>query len=179
MVVARTCKVCKTRYEPTYNTLQPTCGEVSCAITHGKKQQAKQRKATDKAFKQKVRDNDKSWHMKTLQAEFNKFIRLRDHMKPCISCGTMQELKYDAGHYRSVGACPELRFEEFNVHKQCSFLCNQTRTGNIAEYRIRLIKKIGLDKVEWLEGPHEPKKYTIDQMKEMIADYRARNKRLA
>ncbi len=53
------------------------------------------------------------------------------------------------------------------------------RSGNIAEYRIRLIKKIGLDKVEWLEGPHEPAKYTIDDLKELIVKYKAKCKELS
>ena len=44
-----------------------------------------------------------------------------------------------------------------NCHKQCS-ACNDGNklSGNIHEYRKGLIKKIGTEKVEWLEGPHDP-----------------------
>jgi hypothetical protein len=46
------------------------------------------------------------------------------------------------------------------------------KSGNILEYRIRLVKKIGQSAVDWLEGPHEAKRYTIDELKEIKARYR-------
>tara|TARA_R110000782_G_scaffold189054_2_gene279034 strand:+ start:234 stop:413 length:180 start_codon:yes stop_codon:yes gene_type:complete len=51
-------------------------------------------------------------------------------------------------------------------------------SGNVKLYRIGLIKKIGLAEVEKLEGPHEPKKYTIDDLKELIVHYRQLNREL-
>lgn len=90
---------------------------------------------------------------------------LRLMRQPCISCGRYHQGKYDAGHYRSVGACPELRFCEINCFRQC-VPCNQHKSGNIIEYRINLVKRIGADKVAWLERQdHEPKKYTIEDCK--------------
>ena len=83
----------------------------------------------------------------------------------------------NAGHYRSVGSCPELRYEELNCHLQCEH-CNSYKSGNIEHYRPSIINKIGIDKVEWIEGPHLPKKYTIDDLKEIIAAYKARCKEL-
>jgi len=41
-----------------------------------------------------------------------------------------------------------------------------------------LIEKIGLERVEWLEGPHEPKKYTIDELKGIRDLYRRKLKEL-
>ena len=32
--------------------------------------------------------------------------------------------------------------------------------------------------VEWLEGPHEPKKYTVEELKAMAAGYRAKTREL-
>jgi hypothetical protein len=52
------------------------------------------------------------------------------------------------------------------------------KSGNIVEYRIRLVQKIGADKVAWLEGPHEPKRYTIDDLKAITADYRQKLREL-
>lgn len=46
------------------------------------------------------------------------------------------------------------------------------------EYRRHLIEKIGLEKVEWLEGPHEAKHYSIDEIKQLIATYKAKCKEL-
>ena len=170
------CRVCKSKYVAQYNTLQATCGEVACAITHGRKLQTKDQKAKDKAFKTKVRANDRSWHVKTLQTVFNRFIRLRDHGDLCISCQTIPKKK-NAGHYKSTGAAPELRFNELNCHLQCEY-CNSYNSGAVDKYRPNLVNKIGLANVEWLEGPHEPKKYTIPELQDMIKAYRAKVKKL-
>jgi hypothetical protein len=83
----------------------------------------------------------------------------------------------DAGHYRSVGSAPELRFEPLNVHLQCA-PCNLYLSGNLTAYRINLIEKIGLEKVEWLEGKHEPIKLTLTQIEQMKSHYRAEVRRM-
>ena len=44
-----------------------------------------------------------------LQQVFNKFIRLRDYGKPCISCGRKRLLQ--AGHFYSVKGYDGLRYE--------------------------------------------------------------------
>ena len=119
----------------------------------------------------------RSWYLKEAQKWFNKFIRLRDREKPCISCGRSTGAKINAGHYRSVGSAPELRYEELNCHLQCEH-CNSYKSGNIENYRPALIDKIGLENVEWLEGKHEPKKYTIDDLKEIIETYKLKCKEI-
>ncbi|MOA47697.1 Bacteriophage Lambda NinG protein [compost metagenome] len=40
------------------------------------------------------------------------------------------------------------------------------------EYRIRLVRRIGADKVAWLEGPHSARKYTVEEIKAIKAEYR-------
>ena len=142
-------------------------------------------KASEKAYKartaekrRQMRDNDRSYWMKKAQAAFNAYIRARDADKPCISSGRPLTGKYDAGHYRSVGAHPELRFCELNCHGQ-SVADNQHRSGNLLEYRINLIKRIGQDAVDWLEGPHEPKKYTVDDLKAIEKEYKEKLRTLA
>lgn len=161
---------------------------IECMVEHGsiKGKQALERKLKadelgikkrNLEFKKKVKDNDKSAWVKKAQTAFNAFIRSRDEKNPCISCGRFHEGQYHAGHYRTVGGHGELRFDEDNCHKQCS-VCNNHLSGNIAEYRINLINKIGLSKVEWLEGPHEPKKYTIDDLKGIYSTYKEKLKEL-
>ena len=81
-----------------------------------------------------------------------------------------------AGHYRTVGAHPELRFEPDNVHKQCNRNCNKAKSGNLTEYRKNLVKKIGLKRVEYLEGPHKAKHYTIEDIKDIKKKYQQLNK---
>ena len=119
----------------------------------------------------------KSEWIKECQTIFNRFIRLRDKGLNCISCGRDHGGQYHAGHYKSVGSSPELRFNELNCHKQCA-PCNNHLSGNITEYRINLIKKIGTKEVEKLEGPHKAKHYTIDNIKELTKHYKDKVKQL-
>lgn len=116
-------------------------------------------------------------HLKDTQIAFNAWVRARDAELPCISCGRHHQGKYDAGHYRTVGSNPALRFEPLNCHRQCS-PCNTQLSGNIVNYRIELVKRIGAEAVEWLEGPHEAKKYTVEELKAMTAEYRAKTREL-
>ena len=46
------------------------------------------------------------------------------------------------------------------------------------QFGVALVKRIGAEAVDWLEGPHEPKKYTIEELKAMTADYRAKTRDL-
>lgn len=154
------------------------CWQCGLAIADQPANQKKARMAIDqrerreiKVRKQKVKR--RSEYMQEAQDAFNAWVRQRDAGQPCISCGTTADVQYCAGHYRTVGACPELRFEPLNVHRQCNKNCNLEKSGNIVEYRIRLVKKIGAEAVAWLEGPHEPKKYTIEDLQQIKAHYRA------
>lgn len=106
---------------------------------------------------------DRGYQTKRVVEACNAYIRERDAGQPCISCGKNSGAKMNAGHYLTAGGHPELRFEEDNIHLQCEW-CNSYLSGNIARYRINLIKKIGLERVEWLEGPHEPANRTIDDL---------------
>ena len=170
------CKVCKVKFEARF-FLQKTCIEPKCLAEWQKlEREAKADKAHSKK-KKELKNNDKSYRAKVAQQSFNAFIRLRDNDDPCISCQRHHTGQYHAGHYRSVGAHPELRLEELNNNKQCA-PCNNHLSGNIADYRINLIKKIGVEKVEWIEGPHEPKKYTCKQLKEIELLYKQKLKDL-
>lgn len=148
---------------------------IDCMSLHGltkaRDAQAKKERKEHKAAKERIKTRGD--HAKDAQTEFNKFIRIRDKHHPCISCGRHHTGQYHAGHYRTVGAHPELRFSELNCHKQCS-ACNNHKSGNIVEYRITLIGRIGVDELDWLEGPHEAKKYTIDELKAIKLEYRAK-----
>jgi len=151
-----------------YSTLQNLC--VPCSIAKGRKIEAKE----ERKEHQKRKDNllTLSDHMKLTQAVFNKWIRLRDARESCISCGTQNpNVQYCAGHYFTRGGHPELRFDELNVHKQCNKHCNLELSGNIAAYRVNLIRKIGQDAMDYLEGPHDPKNYTIDDLKQIRKYY--------
>lgn len=118
--------------------------------------------------------------LKKVEHVFNAYIRARDigNGYGCISCGTHSNVQYAAGHYRTVKACPELRFNELNVHLQCNRRCNKELSGNILEYRKSLIERVGIEKVEWLEGPHNPMHYTIADCIELERLYKKKLKEL-
>jgi hypothetical protein len=81
---------------------------------------------------------------------FQLWIRLRDKKDSCISCGRVAE-SYDAGHFFCAELYSGLIFHEDNCHKQCKRPCNKDRHGNLANYRIGLVKKIGEERVKWLK----------------------------
>lgn len=102
------------------------------------------------------------------QKAFNAYVRARDYGSPCISCGKMTELQ--AGHYRSVGAAPELRFDEMNVHGQCQ-RCNVDLGGNRAGFRVGIVAIYGQNVLDSLDGHHQAKHYTVSQLKDIRARY--------
>ena len=145
-------------------------------LAKARKDKEKSDKKAHSENKRKLKDNDKSFQNDKAQTIFNAFIRLRDAGNVCISCQKPPRKK-NAGHYLSRGAHPELRFHPLNCHLQCEH-CNSFKSGNQSLYRKNLIEKIGLDDVEWLEGPHEPKRYTIDNLKTIQKWYRRKLRRL-
>lgn len=167
------CKICRTPFQKR-NISHKTCSP-PCAIELMKQDKAK--KARKEHREAKVRLRSKRDWLKLAQQACNAYVRKRDEGLPCISCQRYHKGQVHAGHYLSTGARPELRFELDNINLQCS-ACNNHLSGNIVLYRINLIKKIGLDRVEWLEGPHEPKKYTVDQLQELCTLYKAKLKQL-
>ncbi len=119
----------------------------------------------------------KSDHIKLAQTAINAWVRWRDRNLGCISCGSKPAQRYggsmDAGHYRSRGAAGHLRFHLWNIHAQCK-KCNRNLSGNVVEYRIRLIQRIGLDKVEWLENNNEIKSFSIDYLERLTKVFKKR-----
>ena len=101
------------------------------------------------------------------QSAVNAYIRARDSNKPCISCQvkTLHKLggTMDAGHYRSRGSAAHLRFNVLNIHSQC-VTCNRWQSGNVVDYRINLIKRIGLEAVERLESDNSTRKFDRDYL---------------
>lgn len=177
------CKVatCRASFVPT-KSFQTWCSP-DCAVVIVRAKQAAERKSFEQRERREIKVRkeklkSRADHLKDTQKAFNAWIRERDAGQPCISCGTTADVQYCAGHYRTTAAAPELRFEPLNVHLQCNRNCNMGQSGNLLGYRPRLIEKIGIEAVEWLEGPHEPKKYTIDELKALTATYRAKTREL-
>lgn len=183
----RRCKVCRAEYQP-IKPLQKVCN-YDCALSLAASTRAKEEKVA--RVKEKRQDKVKreslkrrADYVKEAQTAFNAWVRARDAGKPCICCG--QPLKghdsisghnVDAGHYRSVGSAPHLRFVENNCHAQL-VACNRYGSGRAVDYRIGLIARIGLEAVEALEADQTPRKYTVDELKAIKAKYQLLTKEL-
>jgi len=177
----RRCKHCK-KYFPADQCVTVPAGTF-CSMSHAvewaqkpnEREKAQRKRHHER--KRRLTDGDRSHWTKKAQTAFNAYIRERDKDLPCVSCGRHHQGQYHAGHYRTTAAAPELRFDERNCHKQCA-PCNNHKSGNITEYRIELIRRIGEGQADWLEGPHKPKKYAIDDLKLIHSTYSQKLKEL-
>lgn len=131
--------------------------------------------ADTKARKEKLKS--RADFAKEAQQAVNAYVRARDEDKPCISCGRYHQGEYHAGHYLSRGAHPELALNERNIAKQCQ-PCNVHLSGNQINFRKGLIARHGVEFVDWLEGAHEPKKYTKEELLQIRDTYRKKLKEL-
>lgn len=180
----RKCKVCNEWFVPQYNDIRirwccPEHGAILAMEQRAKdkaKEAAKRIKAQKEAEKEgrkhrqerRIALKTKSQWDKEAQAAFNRYIRIRDEGRPCISCGAplsgsgnyITGSAIDASHYRSRGAASHLKFNLFNVHASCT-RCNRQLSGNAVEYRIRLIERIGPALVERLESDNTSRRFDI------------------
>jgi hypothetical protein len=155
--------------------MQVVCGP-QCGVLHGRRKLIATQRVNLKARREALLTLGD--HHAATQAIFNKYIRLRDANQPCISCGTYSGQRH-AGHYRPVGSTygSALRYNELNVNVQDA-QCNTYLSGNLTNYRIGLVAKIGAEAVEWLEGPHDLKQYRVEDLKEIQQTYKRKIKEL-
>ena len=185
----RKCKVCNEWFIPAYANIRWCCPEhgaiyaMELRAKEKVKAEAKRIKAKHEAEKadrkllaeKKQQVKPLSYFIKQAQQAFNEFIRYRDRGEACISCGRHHEGQYHAGHFRTTGANPELRFNEDNCHRQCA-PCNNHLSGNLIAYRPALIAKIGQARFDALMGPHEMPKWKREDYILIRDEYRAKLK---
>jgi len=189
-MIARKKKICAndacgTQFVPS-QLGQKVCGW-ACGLAIAPANQDKAVKAIDQRERREIKVRKEKLksrgdHVRECQQAFNEFIRWRDQVAghACISSGRPLDWSgnaVDAGHYRSVGSAPHLRFDERNCHAQ-SKADNRFLSGNAVDYRIGLIERIGLEAVEALEADQAPRKHTVDQLQEIKARYRALTREL-
>lgn len=169
-------KACRKPFQPR-NSMQ-TCCSAPCAIDHAVAERVRKERSERQEGLRKLKRRGE--HMAEAQTAFNAFIRERDRLAGymCISSGLPLDWSgnnVDAGHYRSRGIAPHLRFNEQNVHAQ-SKQQNRYASGNAVDYRIGLIARIGLAAVEALEADQTPRKWSIEELQAIKATYRAKLK---
>ena len=184
MAKSKACKFCKERVlvEEGVTVKMSFFCSIGCAAKHGiklvnesKARQIERKKLNPKAkpcqskaakaerarMRQRRKEVKKpsEWYDK-LQILVNQYVlHVLEAGAPCRTCGTRsQSIKYDAGHFRSRGSCPELRFELTNIHKQCSVKCNVHKSGARAEYNEFILSHYGQKHYDWLIGKHKPLK---------------------
>lgn len=181
------CKICREPFMPR-NMGHVAC-KPDCAAIHGATVAAKQKAKAQR--QERAQDKVKREGMKTypqlvreVQAAFNLVVRLRDYDQPCICCGRLETKVdglgahgWDCGHYRSTGSAPHLRFNFDNAHRQLVY-CNRHGAGRAVDYRIGLIARIGIGRVEALESDNAPRKWTHDELRSMKAEFQAMARKL-
>ena len=197
------CPVCRVMFTKARDS-QAVCGEIECAIAYGKSE--KGRAIAGKALAEvgrreiEVRKEalkTRAEHMKDAEKAVRDYRRTYELSigSGCISCGESQESilnaqgwktggAFDAGHFLGKGARPELRLVPSNIWLQCKS-CNAgsskfARKGETVSqgFRTGLIARIGLEAVEAMEADHTPRKETVEQLKAITAEYRAKTKEL-
>jgi len=160
----------------------PKCGLAIKDVNQAKarKSLAQVERRDIKVRKEKLKSRGE--HMREAQQAFNEYVRTRDQAAGhlCISSGNPLDWSgnaVDAGHYRSVGSAPHLRFDERNCHAQ-SKQDNRFLSGNAVDYRIGLIERIGQEAVDALEADQSVRKYSVEQIKGIKTYYRAKTKEL-
>lgn len=171
------CAGCGSMFQPFSSTARACSQRCAQKVVKADKQVEK---AKDRATRERLKTIPQL--IKEAQHEFNAYIRLRDQLAGygCISSGRALDWSgnnVDAGHYRSTGAASHLRFDEDNCHAQSKH-DNQWKAGNVVEYRINLIDRIGLERVEALESNNEVIKWDRDTLRQLKVIYRAKYRAL-
>lgn len=193
----RKCKVCGEYFVPKFHDIRirwccPEHGAILAMEEREKEKvkaeakRIKQQKEAEKVGRKRRKAKreslkSKSQWDKEAQSAFNRYIRVRDEGKPCVSCGNpligksnyLTGSAIDASHYRSRGAASHLKFNVFNVHSACT-RCNRQLSGNAVEYRIRLVDRIGLKRVERLEADNAPRRFDVTYLKRVKAIFSRR-----
>lgn len=163
------CKVCKEKF------VQKFFNQKWCSPECGAKYAMMLKEKSDRRIKSAVRETLKTHTQRVNEAKkvFQAWIRERDKDLPCISCGTLTAT-WHGGHYKKAELYRGVIFHEWNCWKQC-LKCNNYLNGNEANYRVRLVGRIGEQAVVELEELAEKtrtRKYTTEELNEIKAKYR-------
>jgi hypothetical protein len=161
----------------THKVCGPDCAKELAMRERVRRERAESRRIKNEIREQREKLKTRVEHAREAQAAVNAYVRQRDAGLPCISCGNQNPVQWHAGHYLSRGAHPELALEPRNIFRQCS-QCNDYLSGNQIEMRKGILARKGQAELDWLEGPHPPRKYTIEELKSIKAEYKQKLKDL-
>lgn len=172
------CKVCKEQFHPE-RQLQQVCSAL-CASEYGRRHLAKKKLEVKKIARKELKqfnDSDVKGRTKVAKQVVQEYARLRDINEPCISCRKPTAKQWDGGHFMNAEFYSKVRFNTWNIHKQCSH-CNDFSASNALEYEKHLIIKIGKEKVEWLKQQKGVQKYTAEYLNKLIRIFRKKIRKM-
>ena len=159
------CRVCLDLFVPML-PLARVCTPF-CALTFARSVNGKAAKVAAvkdrKADKAKREQQKKPSQLETeCRAVVQKIARIRDRNDGCISCHMPADYTgmWHGSHFRPAGNNAAVQFNLWNIHKSCA-QCNLFKSGNLSAYRPRLVEKIGIERVEWLESQNQTVKTNV------------------
>ena len=180
-----TCKICKEKFEMmvfkysvrSMTGLKGVCESIDCSTKAGMMFIAKKNLKEKKAWNSRKKDMKQkaktiaAWK-DDLQAVVNWIVKQMDKDLKCISHPEMKNfLRWDAGHYYTVKAHSDIRFNFHNIHKQNS-QANELH-GGCPEYTLGLKQRYSNEYADMVLGlPLKWKgigkeKYTIPNIRDI------------
>ncbi len=179
-LLRKNCPHCLGKLE-TGQRIHPACIDGYADAQQAKKERAdakaarmaaKVERASIKARKEAIKPRAK-W-LAECQAIVNRYVRLLalSRGEGCYTCGATPEQKfggtYDAGHFRSVGSAPHLRYWIPQIKLQC-IPCNRHKGGMALAFRERLVRDHGDEWVNRLEAMQHIAKFDVGYLKRLKA----------
>ncbi len=132
---------------------------------------SKPRRDLEKEKKRTKERKSLSSELEKTKVLVNKYVRLRDVGKPCISQNIPYQKDHDAGHCYSVKQYSGLRFDLDNIHGQ-SVYANRYLEGDETNYLLNLPNRIGKERSQALkiraeECKRSVKKWSFEELKEI------------
>jgi hypothetical protein len=131
-----------------------------------KRERAAARVERAETRRRKAASKPRSKWLSECQAIVNRYVRLLalSRGEGCYTCGATPAQKfggtYDAGHFRSVGSAPHLRYWIPQIRLQC-IPCNRHKGGMALAFRAALVRDQGQEWVERLEAMQHMAKFDI------------------
>jgi len=149
VVKSKKCIICGREFQPMKIT--KVCNYV-CALKYNEQKVVLKQQKADKELIRAFKTNIKTLaeYKKDLQTNINKIVRLLDKGHPCISSGRSNYTVH-AGHFYSVGANENLRFNLLNIWAQ-SDSDNTHKSGNELMFRKGLISTFGIELINEIDN---------------------------
>ncbi len=179
------CKGCGNYYrqDESHKSFRNWCSD-DCALAIIKHKKLSSKRKLEKKNRKARKELDKTslkWQHNLTQKAFNRMRVLQEFLwfkergiePSCISCGKTN-MDWCCGHFKTVGAHGELRYDHVNTNLQCNRYCNLGLSGNIngnkntRGYIQGLIDRFGESKAlvifDYIDSYHEPVKYKWQEL---------------